>query len=109
MEIVSYQDFGAVFIDEAVTAARIEHAVRDVAGDRVDVGPIKVGPGDAASVVAKGAIGAPTARPLEPEEDGTRRFAVDIPVELHLSVKVAGTRVIHLMLVSASFCRLSAL
>jgi hypothetical protein len=91
VEIVSYQDFGPVFIDEMVTRARIEHAVAEVAGDRVEVGPIGVGPADAASVVAKGTIGAPTAQPLDPEADGTRRFKVDIPVELHLSVKVAGT------------------
>jgi hypothetical protein len=91
MEMVSYQDFGVALIDEAVTPARIEHAVADVAGDRVEVGPLLVGPGDAASVVAKGTIGAPVAQPAAPEADGTRRFTVTIPVELHLSVKVAGT------------------
>ncbi len=88
---MSYPDFGAVFIDETVTSARIEHAVADVAGDRVEVGPLYVGPGDAASVVAKGTIGSPTARTAEPDADGTRRFTVTIPVELGLSVKVAGT------------------
>ena len=91
MELVNYQDFGAALIDEVVTPARIEHAVSEVAGDRVEVGPLGVGPGDAASVMAKGAIAPPTARPAEPEADGTRRFVVAIPVELHLSVKVAGT------------------
>lgn len=91
MEVVSYQDFGAALIDEAVTPARIERAVAEVAGDRVEVGPIGVGPGDAASVIAKGELGAPVATPSAPEPDGTRRFTVAIPVELHLSVKVAGT------------------
>ena len=91
MEIISYQDFGAALIDESVTPARLEHAVAAVAGDHVEVGPLGVGPGDAASVVAKGTIGAPTARAAAPEPDGTRRFTVTIPVELHLSVKVAGT------------------
>jgi hypothetical protein len=91
VELVNYQDFGAALIDEVVTPARIEHAVAEVAGDRVEVGPLGVGPGDAASVMAKGSIGAPTARAVEPEGDGTRRFVVTIPVELHLSVKVAGT------------------
>ena len=91
MELVSYQDFGAALIDEAVTSARIEHAVAEVAGNHVEVGPLLVGPGDAASVVAKGTIGAPTARPAAPETDGTRRFTVTIPVDLGLSVKVAGT------------------
>ncbi len=88
---MSYQDFGVAFVDETVTSARIEHAVAEVAGDQVDVGPIRVGPGDAASVVAKGTIARPTARSAAPEDDGTRRFTVTIPVELHLSVKVAGT------------------
>jgi hypothetical protein len=91
MEVVPYQDFGAALIDEAVTPARVEHAVGEVAGDRVEVGPLFVGPGDAASVIAKGTIAAPTAAPAAQEDDGTRRFAVTIPVELHLSVKVAGT------------------
>jgi hypothetical protein len=89
--MVSYQDFGAAFVDEAVSLARIEQAVTTVAGDHVDVGPIGVGPGDAASVVAKGAVGACSAKAAAPEPDGTRRFVVSIPVELHLSVKVAGT------------------
>ncbi|HUR77543.1 MAG TPA: hypothetical protein VMZ22_06335 [Acidimicrobiales bacterium] len=92
MEPVSYQDFGAALIDEAVTAQRIERAVGDVAGDHVEVGPMLVGPGDAASVVAKGTIGAPSARSVDAETDGTRRFVVTIPVQLHLSVRVAGTR-----------------
>lgn len=89
--MVSYQDFGAAFIDEAVSLARIEEAVTTVAGDQVAVGPIGVGPGDAASVIAKGTIGRCSAKPAAPEADGTRKFVVSIPVELHLSVKVAGT------------------
>jgi hypothetical protein len=91
VEIVSYQDFGATLIDEVVTPARIEHAVDEVAGDHVEVGPLGVGPGDAASVVAKGTIEASSARAVDAEADGTRRFVVTIPVELRLSVKVAGT------------------
>lgn len=91
MEIVSYQDFGAAFIDEAVSLARIEQAVTGIAGDRVEVGPIGVGPGDAATVMAKGDIGEVKAKAATPEADGTRRFVVSIPVELRLSVRVAGT------------------
>ncbi len=91
MELVSYQDFGAAFVDEAVSLARIEEAVTAVAGDAVEVGPIGVGPGDAASVIAKGTIGVAKARATAAEPDGTRRWVVSIPVELHLSVKVAGT------------------
>jgi hypothetical protein len=89
--MVSYQDFGAALIDEVVTPARIERAVADVAGGQVEVGPLGVGPGDAASVLAKGTIGTPAAHPVDPEANGTRRFLVTIPVELRLSVKVAGT------------------
>jgi hypothetical protein len=89
--MVSYQDFGAALIDEAVTPARIEHAVGEVAGDHVAVGPLLVGPGDAASVIAKGDLGVPVATPAAPDSDGTRRFTVTIPVEMRLSVKVAGT------------------
>ncbi|MDP1794763.1 MAG: hypothetical protein Q8K63_11585 [Acidimicrobiales bacterium] len=91
MEMVSYQDFGAAFIDEAVSLGRIEQAVTAVAGDNIEVGPIGVGPGDAASVIAKGSVGAAKAKAAAPEADGTRRFVVSIPVELRLSVKVAGT------------------
>jgi len=91
VEIVSYQDFGAAFVDELVTVARVEDAVAKVAGGDVEAGPIGVGPGDAATVMAKGSIGAPTAKPAAPGADGTRRFSVAIPVELHLTVKVAGS------------------
>lgn len=91
MKDVSYQDFGAAFIDEAVTPARIEAAVLAVAGGAIEVGPMGVGPGDAASVLAEGTVGGPTARPAASAPDGTRRFVVSIPVELHLTVKVAGT------------------
>lgn len=91
VEYCSYQDFGAQFVDNAVTTARIEEAVAAVAGEHVETGPIFVGPGDAASVMAKGRIGSPTARPALPDDDGTRRFVVSVPVELRLTVKVAGT------------------
>ena len=91
MKTVSYQDFGPAFVDEAVTPARIETAVTTIAGSEIAVGPMGVGPGDAASVVAKGTIAAPTARQTAPQPDGARRFIVSIPVELKLSVKVAGT------------------
>ena len=91
IEYVSYQDFGARFIDNAVTTDRIAEAVAEVAGDRVEAGPLHVGPGDAASVMAKGTIGAPSAHAAAPDADGTRRYVVSIPVELALTVKVAGT------------------
>lgn len=88
---MSYQDFGAALIDEAVSIARIESTAATVAGDKVEAGPIGVGPGDAATVMAKGTLGAPSAKAAAPAEDGSRRFVVTIPVELNLTVKVAGT------------------
>jgi hypothetical protein len=89
--MASYQDFGAAFIDVAITPARLEEAVAAIAGPSVEVGPMGVGPGDAASVVAHGTIGAPTAKTSASDPDGTRRFVVAIPVELKLTVRVAGT------------------
>ena len=91
MKIVSYQDFGAALIDSAVSLARIESTAAAIAGETVDAGPIGVGPGDAATVMAKGTLGAPVAKAAAPAEDGARRFIVTIPVELALTVKVAGT------------------
>ena len=64
---------------------------RPTAGAGVAAGPLSVGAGDAASVMAKGDVGAPVARRASPDPDGTRRFVVSIPVELKLSVKVAGS------------------
>jgi hypothetical protein len=42
-------------------------------------------------VTVKGSIGTPSARPAAPDADGTRRFVVSIPIELALTVKVAGS------------------
>ena len=91
MKTVSYQDFGAALIDGAVSLARIESTAATIAGDTVEAGPIGVAPGDAATVMAKGTLGAPVAKAATPADDGARRFVVTIPVELNLTVKVAGT------------------
>lgn len=76
---ISYQQWGADFFREAVTAQRILGAVDGLAGKPIDFGPIGVGPGRVAKVTARGAIGQATARDVS---DAQVTFVVTLPVDL---------------------------
>jgi hypothetical protein len=83
-DTLSYGDFGEAFVRAAVTPERIVAAVREVAGDTIAVGPLRAGPGGAASVMAKGSVGEPVAT----EVDGAvLRYRVVIPAALRLNVR----------------------
>ncbi|HET9078315.1 MAG TPA: hypothetical protein VFN68_15375 [Acidimicrobiales bacterium] len=82
---IDYRLFGEAFILSAVTPERIVDAVTRIAGDVVELGPIKAGPGGAATVNARGRIGEPSA-----DEAGADPLAYDVrlPVDVSLEVKV---------------------
>ncbi len=87
-EFVSYEQWGADFFAEAVSAARILGAVDDIAGQPIDFGPIGVGPGKIAKVRAYGAIGSAAATPLEGSAISYRvELPVDLTFELNLQVE----------------------
>ena len=78
-DFVSYQQWGADFFAEAVSADRILGAVDNIAGQPIDFGPIGVGPGKIAKVRAYGSIGSAGATPIDGPEISYR---VELPVEL---------------------------
>lgn len=87
MTEISYEQFGVNFIDTAITEERLAAALVAVAGDVIRVGPMAVGPGNAATVDAEGRIGAPQ---VERRAGVPLRFTATLPVALSLDVKVAG-------------------
>lgn len=84
---LDYRRFGEAFILSAVTPERIVDAVARIAGEVVELGPIKAGPGGRASVRARGRLGEPSA-----DEAGSEPLAYDVqvPVDVSLEVKVGG-------------------
>lgn len=85
MRKLTYQAFGESFIYAAVTPERVVDAVARIAGDSVELGPLRAGPGGAASVKAKGRIGEPLAEEVPGE---LLTYSVRLPVELSLEVRV---------------------
>lgn len=85
--LISYEEFGAQFIDLAVTDERLAAALAGIAGDVIHVGPMAVGPANAATVDAEGRIGEPT---ITRHAGPPLSFKAVLPVELSLDVKVAG-------------------
>ena len=84
---LDYRRFGEAFILNAVTPERIVDAVARIAGDVVELGPIKAGPGGRATVNARGRLGEPSA-----DEAGAEPLAyeVRVPVDVSLEVEVRG-------------------
>lgn len=85
MDSLTYEAFGEAFLRAAVTPERIASAVQRIAGDTVTVGPLRAGPGGAASVVAKGELGEPVAALTPGDSLG---FVVRLPVRLRITVRV---------------------
>jgi hypothetical protein len=87
MKRISYEQFGANFIGMAVTPERVGATLRAVAGDAIEVGPMNVGPANAATVVAKGRIGVPR---VQREKLEPLTFKAVLPADVELDVVVAG-------------------
>jgi hypothetical protein len=85
LDSLTHEEFGEAFLRAAVTPERIASAIHRIAGDSVVVGPLRAGPGGAASVVAKGELGEPAAEVLPGE---ALAFAVRLPVRLRITVRV---------------------
>jgi hypothetical protein len=86
----TYEEFGALFFRAAVTPERILGAVDGIAGQPIDFGPMGVGPGRIARVMAKGQIREATATELPGLPISYRLvvpvaldFTVDLQVEKH--------------------------
>ena len=84
---MSYAEFGARFIHEAVAPQRISDVIGGIAGEAVKVGPLNAGPGGVATARAVGRIGDPAVAVIGEEP---LSYAVDIPVDLELDVHDGG-------------------
>lgn len=62
---ISYHDWGQDFFYTAVTADRLLGAVKQLAGQPIEFGPLGVGPGKFAQVMARGSVGTPACEPIE--------------------------------------------
>jgi hypothetical protein len=85
-ESLRYEDFGSEFLHAAVTPERVVAAVKRIAGDSFEVGPLRAGPARAASVTARVKLGDPAVDAVEAAE--TLAYLLRIPVEVSVLVKV---------------------
>lgn len=79
----TYAVFGERFFAHAVTEERIVGALRGLAGDKIEFGPIGAGPGKLAKVSAVGELGVASATPVESDFVA---FRLSIPVALDLDI-----------------------
>lgn len=88
MEEVSYEQFGVNFVTHAVTPHRVADAIRQIAGEIIEVGPMSAGPAGVVQVTALGRVG-------EPEVATTiadlLSFQAVLPIDLDLEVVLALT------------------
>ncbi|KAA0022623.1 hypothetical protein [Antrihabitans cavernicola] len=83
---ITYEEFGTRFFQHAVTQARISEGAKDLAGRKIEIGPLKTGPGDMASVSADGAVRAPR---TDPRSDNPVEFDLTVPLDLDLVISIA--------------------
>lgn len=88
---ISYEQWGIDFFNEAISEQRVLGAVNTIAGQRIDFGPMGVGPGRIAKVLAYGEIGKATATRVEGDQICYRvllpvalTFEVDLQIEKQL-------------------------
>ena len=89
-DLIGYDEWGVRFFEAAVTAERILAGVNAMAGQKIDFGPLGVGPGRVAKVTAVGEIGTATGQRIstDPVQFDVRlpvalRFKLDLGVDVH--------------------------
>lgn len=82
-DVIDYATWGDRFFDTAVTAERVLAGVNVLAGRPIDVGPLGVGPGRIAKVLARGEIGTATGHRIG---DRPVTCAVTLPVSLEFVI-----------------------
>ncbi|NKY85869.1 hypothetical protein [Nocardia veterana] len=85
-EWIDYGEFGRRFFPLIVTADRVRDVVEGLAGRVIEVGPIRTGPGDAATVEVSGTVRMP--RLSRRTGDAPVSFDLMIPVGLDITVDV---------------------
>ena len=82
-EYVSYEEFGRMFYEIAVTEERVGDAIAAIAGDEFEMGPMGQGPGKIAKVTAKVRIQEPRVTRSVGE---LITFAIRIPLEIDMVI-----------------------
>jgi hypothetical protein len=80
---MTYEEWGVSFFRHAVSEERILGAIAGLAGEPIDFGPIKVGPGRVASVSAHGKVGEAI---TERVSDDPVRYNVRLPVSVDFAL-----------------------
>jgi hypothetical protein len=86
-EAIGYGDWGHDFFRTAVTEERLLGAVRQLAGRPIEFGPLGVGPGRLAKVMATGQVGEPSCEPID-GDTVSFRLAIPAHVEFDLDLQV---------------------
>jgi hypothetical protein len=82
-DYVEYADWGERFFASAVSAERVLAGINVLAGQKIDVGPMGVGPGRVVKVTAVGEIGTAVG---ERVSDSPVAFAVTLPASLEFAI-----------------------
>lgn len=89
-DLIGYDEWGVRFFEAAVTEERILAGVNAMAGQKINFGPLGVGPGRVAKVTAVGEIGTATGQRIstDPVQFDVRlpvalRFKLDLGVDVH--------------------------
>ena len=83
--MISYSEWGARFFETAVTEERVLAGVNAMAGQKIEVGPLGVGPGRVAKVMATGEIGTATGHRTSTDPV---HFDVRLPVTLQFELNL---------------------
>lgn len=83
-----YGDATAQDVAAVATPERVAGTVRDVAGDPVDIGPLRVGPGGVATATAHGRVRDCAVR--REDVDGLVSYLAEVDLRLDLDVVAAG-------------------
>lgn len=87
---LSLHGFAVEFLRRAASPQRLAQIVRDLVGERIEFGPVPVGPGGIATAKADGKVR--SVRGEARSADGTR-LLVHTEVDVHISVRIAGRTV----------------
>ena len=87
-EPISYAQWGIDFFHEAISEERVLGAVNAIAGQRIEIAPVGVGPGGIAKMSAQGKVGRASAERLPGEIISFRALVpVDLTFEVDLKVE----------------------
>lgn len=84
-EHIAYAEWGERFFHDAVTTERVLAGINVLAGQKIDVGPMGVGPGRVVKVTAKGHIGTAAGHRVA---DEPVTFAVLLPASIDFSINL---------------------